>query len=59
MVDAVLFAVTLLSFVLGISCMIMGLLPSPAAGMREKVEYSFFGITSLIVSSLFLLALTW
>ncbi|GAA0853984.1 hypothetical protein [Aliiglaciecola litoralis] len=59
MIEAIFFGITVLAFVIGISCVIMGFLPSPASGMREKVEYSFFGITGLVIGLLFLVALIW
>lgn len=57
--EAALFALTLLAFVIGLSSIIMGFIPSPAAGLREKVEYGFFGISALVISLLLGLALIW
>ncbi len=59
MVEAILFGFTVLAFALGLSCIIMGFLPSPAGGMREKVEYGFFGVTGLVAGLLFTVALVW
>lgn len=59
MVEAILFGFTVLAFALGLSCVITGLLPSPAAGMKEKVEYAFFGVTGLVVGLLLTIALVW
>ena len=59
MVEAILFGFTVLAFALGLSCIIMGFLPSPAGGMREKVEYGLFGVTGLVAGLLFTVALVW
>lgn len=59
MVEAILFGFTVLAFALGLSCVIMGFLPSPAGGMKEKVEYAFFGVTGLVVGLLLTIALVW
>ncbi|GAB5379952.1 MAG: hypothetical protein Alis3KO_14950 [Aliiglaciecola sp.] len=59
MLEAILFGLTVFSFVIGVSCVIMGFIPSPAGGMREKVEYSFFGVTGLVIGLLLLIALMW
>lgn len=51
--EAITFGVALLAFVLGISSIIMGFLPQPegvaADGLKEKIEYGFFGITGLVI----------
>ncbi len=51
--EAILFGVTLVSFVLGASSLIMGFLPKQgvAAGvlMKERIEYGFFGVTGLVL----------
>ncbi len=61
--NAVLFAATVLAFVLGLSSIIMGFLPQPAGaegnGMKEKVEYGFFGVSGLVIGVLLLVALNW
>ncbi|MCC2617861.1 hypothetical protein LJ739_16535 [Aestuariibacter halophilus] len=60
--EAFLFGATVVAFVLGISSIIMGLLPQPAAagsGMKEKVEYGFFGISALVVGIVLTVALVW
>lgn len=61
--SALVFALAVLSFVLGLSSIIMGLLPSPANAvkeniMKEKVEYGFFGVSALVLCSLFVYALS-
>ena len=57
--EALLFGLVLVSFVLGLSCLIMGLLPQAANAnaMRNKVEYGFFGISGLILFAVFFYAL--
>lgn len=57
--EAGLFGLTVLTIVLGISSILMGVIPSPAHGMKEKVEYGFFGVSSIVVSVLLVLALVW
>lgn len=61
--SAILFAATVLAFVLGLSSIIMGFLPQPegaeGSGMKEKVEYGFFGVSGLVIGLLLLLALNW
>ncbi len=57
--DAVLFAVTLFAFVTGVSSLIMGMIPAPSNGMKEKVEYTFFGVSGLVISLLLYIALVW
>ncbi|WJG09892.1 hypothetical protein [Aliiglaciecola sp. LCG003] len=59
MFDAVLFGMTVLAFVVGMSCIIMGFIPSPANGLKEKIEYGYFGVSGLAVAFLFALALMW
>lgn len=60
---AVLFAATVLAFVLGLSSIIMGFLPTTAGapnnGMKEKVEYGFFGFSAIVIGILLLVALVW
>lgn len=48
------FALALITFVLGLSSIIMGLLPqpSPANRMKTKVEYSFFGVAGIVLCAL-------
>ena len=57
--EAFLFGLVVVSFVLGISSIIMGLLPQPAGanGMRNKVEYGFFGVSALVLFAVFFYAL--
>lgn len=57
--DALLFGLTLLAFVIGLSSVIMGILPAPAGGMKEKVEYGFFGVAALVISLVLYVALVW
>lgn len=58
--EAFLFGVTLLAFVLGTSSLIMGFLPQPeGAGMKEKVEYGFFGVSGLVIGLLLAIAIVW
>ena len=59
--EALLFGVTVLAFVLGVSSIIMGFLPQPVqgSGMKEKVEYGFFGISGLVIALLLFIALNW
>ena len=59
--EAFLFGVTVLAFVLGVSSIIMGFLPQTTEGngMKEKVEYGFFGISGLVVALLLFIALNW
>ena len=60
--EAVVFGAALVAFVLGLSSIILGVLPQPAGeakGMKEKIEYGFFGITGLVFCILLWLALTW
>jgi hypothetical protein len=57
--EPLLFGLALITFVLGISSIIMSLL-SPAQGqnvMQAKVEYGFFGFSGLALSMLFVYAL--
>ncbi|MFQ3217736.1 MAG: hypothetical protein ACJAUL_000061 [Paraglaciecola sp.] len=58
--DAILFGFALVAFVLGISSIIMGFIAQPNQQdvMKTRVEYGFFGITSVVLFSLFLYALT-
>ena len=57
--EAGLFGLTILTIVLGLSSIIMGIIPSPAHGMKEKIEYGFFGVSSIIVGILLTLAIVW
>ena len=58
-VEAGLFGLTVLTIVLGVSSILMGIIPSPAHGMKEKVEYGFFGVSAIIVSVLLIVAMVW
>ncbi|GAB3026495.1 hypothetical protein [Bowmanella dokdonensis] len=58
--DAFVFGLALMAFVLGVSSIIMALLHSPVTAgtaMKEKVEYGFFGISGLVLCILFSYAL--
>lgn len=60
--EALVFGLTVLTFALGLSSIIMGLLPAPAGktyGLKEKVEYGFFGVTGLVLGLLLSIALAW
>ncbi|WP_026376827.1 hypothetical protein [Aestuariibacter salexigens] len=46
--DAILFGFALVAFVLGMTSIIMGFMPQPEAGLKEKIEYGFFGVTGLV-----------
>lgn len=59
-VEAILFGLALLAFVLGISSIIMAMTYKPVtvgAQMKSKVEYGFFGVTGLVLGLLFVYAL--
>jgi hypothetical protein len=59
-VEAILFGLALLAFVLGASSIIMAMTYRPAAAdaeMKSKVEYGFFGVTGLVLGLLFVYAL--
>lgn len=49
--EPLIFALALITFVLGASSLIMSFLPQPAgaAVMKNKVEYSFFGIAGIVL----------
>lgn len=57
--EAVLFAVTVFAFVMGVSSLIMGMIPVSTNGMKEKVEYAFFGISGLVIALVLFIALVW
>lgn len=50
-INAILFGIGLVAFVLGFSSVLMGFITSKpgAEGMQEKVEYGFFGVSGLVV----------
>ena len=58
-VEAGLFGLTVLTLVLGISSILMGVIPSPAHGIKEKIEYSFFGVSSIVIAVLLIVLLVW
>ncbi|GEA13510.1 hypothetical protein [Alteromonas sp. KUL49] len=49
--NALMFAVALLAFTLGLSSIIMSFMTTEtgAKGMQEKIEYGFFGVSGLVV----------
>lgn len=57
--EPLIFLLIVISFVLGLSSIIVGFLAQPAgaASMKAKIEYSFFGITGLVLCGLFSYAL--
>lgn len=57
--EPLIFVMALIAFVMGMSSLIMGLLPQPAGQnvMKNKVEYSFFGVSGLVVCLVFSYAL--
>ena len=58
--EAFLFGLALMAFVLGVSSMVMAIVHKPVsagAAMKEKVEYGFFGISGLVLCVLFSYAL--
>ena len=57
--EAGLFGLIVLSVVLGISSILMGIIPSPAHGIKEKVEYSFFGLAAIVIGILLTVAMVW
>jgi hypothetical protein len=58
-VEALVFGLTIAAFVIGLSCIIMGFMPQQESGMKEKVEYGFFGVSSLVIGGLLSLAIAW
>jgi Na+-transporting methylmalonyl-CoA/oxaloacetate decarboxylase gamma subunit len=57
--EPLIFLLILISFVMGMSSIIMGFFAQPAetATMKTKVEYGFFGLTGLVLCALFSYAL--
>lgn len=57
--EPLIFLLILISFVLGMSSIIMGFVAQPAnsTSMKTKVEYGFFGLTGLVLCALFSYAL--
>jgi hypothetical protein len=57
--EPILFGFTLITFVLGISSIIMSMLPAPEGVnvMQSKVEYGFFGASGLALFAVFVYAL--
>jgi hypothetical protein len=57
--EPILFGFTLITFVLGISSIIMSFLPTEEGGnvMQSKVEYGFFGASALALFAVFVYAL--
>lgn len=58
-INALAFGGALLALVLGLTCVIMAFLSSETgeAGMKEKVEYGFFGVSGIILTALLAYAL--
>lgn len=58
--EPILFGFALITFVLGISSIIMSVLPQPAGKnvMQAKVEYGFFGASGLALFALFVYGLS-
>lgn len=58
--EPILFGFTLITFVLGISSIIMSFLPTPEGVnvMQSKVEFGFFGASGLAVFAVFVYALS-
>ncbi len=58
--EPILFGFALISFVLGISSIIMSFLPQPAGKniMQAKIEYGFFGVSGLALFVLFVYGLS-
>lgn len=50
-INAIMFGVALIAFVLGLTSVIMGFMTSTEGGkgMQEKIEYGFFGVSGLVV----------
>jgi hypothetical protein len=57
--EPILFGFILITFVLGISSIIMSFLPAPEGVnvMQSKVEYGFFGASALALFAVFVYAL--
>jgi hypothetical protein len=57
--EPILFGFTLITFVLGISSIIMSFLPTPEGGnvLQSKVEYGFFGVSAMALFAVFVYAL--
>jgi hypothetical protein len=58
-INALAFGGFTLALVLGLTCVIMAFLSTEKgeAGMKEKVEYGFFGVTGIILTALMAYAL--
>lgn len=57
--SAFVFALTLVAFVIGLSCIIMSAIqPAGADAIKKRVEYGFFGVSGLVVSGLFVYVLS-
>lgn len=57
--EALGFGAALVAFVLGLSSVIVGFMPQAAGvqGVRDKVEYGFFGVSGLVISVLVLVGI--
>lgn len=58
--NIVLFAGLLLTLILGLSCIVMGVIStkSGAEAIKERIEYGFLGVSSLAVMGLLAYALS-
>lgn len=59
--EAFLFGLTLIAFTLGASNIIVGFMHQPTegtSGLKEKIEYGFFGVTGLVACAVLAYALS-
>lgn len=58
-INAIMFGVALVAFVLGLSSIIMGFITAQAGanGMQSKIEYGFFGVSGLVVFAMMIYAI--
>ncbi|MFT4653287.1 MAG: hypothetical protein ACJA0G_000194 [Kangiellaceae bacterium] len=58
--NTLLFGATMLAFVLGVSCVVMATLSTKtgAEGYKERIEYGFFGVSSLSIMGILIYALS-
>ena len=56
--STLLFGVTMLVFVMGLSCIVMGVISSEsgAAALKERIEYGFMGVSGIVVAALLFFA---
>ncbi|MCF2947312.1 hypothetical protein L0668_04275 [Paraglaciecola aquimarina] len=57
--EPILFTLALITFVMGLSSIIMSLFPQPAGTnpLQTKIEYGFFGVSGLVLFVVFVYAL--